>query len=211
MQDRLSEVQRRALVALASLPQEWVLTGGGALVGFYLGHRETRDLDLFFHGLARLERLPDEAFQALSEAGFSVRWVQRTPAFCRMSAEFGGQSVLVDLVAEPVPNVYPAERHTVGETHILVDSPSEILVNKLAALYSRSEIRDLVDVQALVMEGEDLAAAIGQVHLKDTGFSPADLAWVLRSLNVRALARADGYDSESLASFRDSLVDRLIT
>lgn len=56
----------------------------------------------------------------------------------------------MDLVAEPVPNVFPAETRVVDTTEILVDCRSEILVNKLGALYSRWEIRDLVDVKALV-------------------------------------------------------------
>jgi hypothetical protein len=46
--NRLSAIQERVLVALAALRPQWTLTGGGALVGFYTMHRETRDLDLFF-------------------------------------------------------------------------------------------------------------------------------------------------------------------
>ncbi|GDX83155.1 hypothetical protein LBMAG42_49660 [Deltaproteobacteria bacterium] len=38
----------------------------------------------------------------------------------------------------------------------------------------------------------------------------ANLAWVLRSLNVTALARADGYDPEPLVAFRNELVERLL-
>jgi hypothetical protein len=32
---------------LAGITPPWTLTGGGALAGVHLGHRETRDLDLF--------------------------------------------------------------------------------------------------------------------------------------------------------------------
>jgi len=45
---RLSSLQRRVLKLLAGLSPPWTLSGGGALVGFYVGHRETRDLDLFW-------------------------------------------------------------------------------------------------------------------------------------------------------------------
>ena len=45
---RLSALQERVLLLVADLTPPWTLTGGGALVGFYTKHRETRDLDLFF-------------------------------------------------------------------------------------------------------------------------------------------------------------------
>lgn len=54
---RLSALQRHILRVLASMDPRWTLTGGGALAGLYLGHRETRDLDLFWHGLSALPDL----------------------------------------------------------------------------------------------------------------------------------------------------------
>jgi hypothetical protein len=44
----LSALQWRALGVLAEVRPRWRLTGGAALAGFYLGHRATRDLDLFW-------------------------------------------------------------------------------------------------------------------------------------------------------------------
>lgn len=210
MPGSLSSLQERVLRALAGLEPRWTLTGGGALAGFHLGHRRTKDVDLFFHGIGALERLPEDAAAALRQVGLSVDFLQRAPSFCRLRVQGAGEVVVVDLVAETVPRVYPADHVQLGDTEILVDSRPEILVNKLAALYSRSEIRDLVDVKALVDAGEDLEAALALVSRKDAGFSPPDLAWVLRTLNVPALARADGYEPSGLVAFRDRLIDRLL-
>lgn len=210
MPGSLSALQARVLKALAGLDPRWTLTGGGALAGFHLAHRRTKDVDLFFHGLDALGRLPEDAAVAMRAEGMSVDFLQRAPAFCRIRAESAGEVVVVDLVAEPVPNVFPVERRLLDATEILVDCRAEILVNKLCALYSRWEIRDLVDVKALVDAGEDLEAALGLVSRKDGGFSPPDLAWVLRTLNVAALASPDGYDAAELVAFRDLLVDRLL-
>lgn len=210
MPGSLSPLQVSVLQALANLVPRWTLTGGGALAGFHLAHRRTKDVDLFFHGIDTLMRLPEDAASMLRAAGMSVDFLQRTPSFCRMRAEQDGDVVLVDLVAEPVPNVFPAEPQVLDSTEILVDCRSEILVNKLGALYSRCEIRDLVDVKALIDAGEDLDAALELVSKKDGGFSPLDLAWVLRTLNVAVLAKADGYDAAALTAFRDHLVDRLL-
>ena len=206
----LSPLQVGVLQALAGLNPRRTLTGGGALAGFYLAHRRTKDVDLFFHGLPALGRLPEDAAAVLRAAGMSVDFLQRAPAFCRLRAGLAGEVVVVDLVAESVPNVFAPETRTVEAVEILVDSRAEILVNKLGALYSRSEIRDLVDVKALVDAGENLDAALGLVSRKDGGFSPPDLAWVLRTMKVSALAKADGYDAVGLLVFRDELIDRLL-
>jgi hypothetical protein len=71
--DRLTPLQRRILRALAGLTPPWTLTGGGALAGVHLGHRETRDLDLFWRNRGELGRLVSEAVRALRGDGLDVR------------------------------------------------------------------------------------------------------------------------------------------
>ena len=86
---------------------------------------------------------------------------------------------------------------------IHVDTPHEILINKLCALLSRGETRDLVDVDALLTAGGDLERALADASRKDGGFSALTLAWVLQSLDTAA-------DAE-LESLRDALIERLLT
>ena len=66
---RLTPLQRDLLDAFFAREQRLFLTGGGALAGFYLGHRTTEDLDLFT--LPGLD-LADAA-HALDEAARSAR------------------------------------------------------------------------------------------------------------------------------------------
>jgi hypothetical protein len=42
---RLDPFQQELLAAFFAREQRFFLTGGAALAGFHLGHRETRDLD----------------------------------------------------------------------------------------------------------------------------------------------------------------------
>ena len=58
--DRLTALQRRILGVLAEITPRWTLTGGGALAGVHLGHRETRDLDLVAEPFAAIEP-PEQA------------------------------------------------------------------------------------------------------------------------------------------------------
>jgi hypothetical protein len=54
-------------------------------------------------------------------------------------------------------------------------------------------------VQALLDAGADLLAALRDAPKKDAGFSALTLAWVLRSFEVRPLARALGWSYEVIA------------
>ncbi len=77
----------------------------------------------------------------------------------RPEARRDGEVVVVDLVAEPAPCIQaPVE----AEPGVRVDTAYEILVNKVAALYSRNAVRDLYDVQCLLAAGGDLGRALTQ-------------------------------------------------
>jgi hypothetical protein len=94
-----------------------------------------------------------------------------------------------------------------------VDTLHEILVNKLCALLSRSEIRDLQDVRALLAKGCDLSRALADAPRKDGGFSPLTLTWVLRGLPVRSLSETVNLSAEQateLQGFRDELIRRIL-
>jgi len=62
-QGKLSALQQRILVVLSPLRPSWTLTGGAALAGFHTKHRETRDLDLFFHHPQDLGSIVSDATQ----------------------------------------------------------------------------------------------------------------------------------------------------
>jgi hypothetical protein len=47
LHSKLGELQQRFLQSFFAKENRFFLTGGAALAGFHLGHRETHDLDLF--------------------------------------------------------------------------------------------------------------------------------------------------------------------
>ncbi len=208
MDNKLSTIQRAVLDALRGFEPQAVLTGGGALVGYYFGHRETRDLDFFFRDRGTLEDIPVLVEGRLRAAGFDVSSAVVSPAFRRFDVRLGDDVLEVELVADPVAAVTPPGE---VEDGIVADSPYEILVNKLNALLGRAAIRDLVDVQVLVNSGLDLNAALKDAGKKDGGFSPPTLAWVLEKLPVRKLALDAGFDPDSLDTWRDTLRDLLLS
>lgn len=194
---------------LAGLDPPGALTGGAALAGFHCRHRPTRDLVLFWHGPGELGRISEDVLAALRRAVFGVESLQRTPAFHRLRVSGDGDTVLVDLVADSVETAEAPEYMELGDTRALVDTPHEVLVNKLCAILSRSEVRDLVDLRELLTQG-DLKKGLTDAARKDGGFSPLTLVWVLHGLPLGELMNdLDPVLGEGLPEFRDELVERV--
>jgi len=207
-------LQEQLITALAQALPTATLTGGAALAAFYTRQRTTRDIDLFFHGAARLDPIAlRTARDAIAGQVDRVVPLQSGASFARFEADSADERVIVDLVASPVPNIDQPDRRELRGVTVQVDTAREILVNKVVALLSRSELRDLVDVRALVATGGSLADAIAQAPKKDAGFSPLTLAWVLNGLPIERLARLDATpvdEVKTLVSFRDELIQRLL-
>lgn len=203
---RLTPLQHEILDAFFQRENRFFLTGGAALSGFYLGHRETHDLDLF-----TLADALDDAVALVGEitreAGASFESIQTAPDFRRLLVRRGLEAVIVDLVRERVPQLVYEKALIKG---IRVDSPEEILANKLCALLSRSEIRDLVDVRALEKAGYGLEDAIAAAAQKDAGLTPAQLGWVLGQMKLGedAITTAD-VSVEELRQYLADLIARL--
>lgn len=200
-------------MALSDLQPPWVLAGGAALVGFYLPHRTTRDLDLFWKGLTTLGRIPEDAADILRAVGLDVATLQTSPAFCRQAVRSATESCVVDLVAVPGRPELAPEMVRVGEHSIRVEPRQQILVSKLCALLGRSEIRDLQDVQALVESGADIEVALRAAPALDGGFSPIVLAQLLDGLPLSAVAPVVGLSPEEVTkiiAFREWLVAHLV-
>ena len=211
--DKLTALQWRILEILASVEPPWTLMGGGALAGIHLKHRTTKDLDLFWHGQSQLGMLPLEIRDRLTAAGLEVTVLQSGSTFYQLRVNDGQGVCIVDLVAESVPPTEAPRRVAIGDVSITVDTPQEILVNKLCALLGRAEIRDLIDVQSLLQSGADLQKALADAPRKDAGFSPLTLAWVLRDLRPKKLARVAGLEeagAADLENFKERLISALL-
>jgi len=202
---QLSPLQNAILHAFFRRESRFFLTGGAALVGYYLGHRTTEDLDLF-----TTAPVLDEGEAALRDAAVElkaeVEAIQTSPTFRRRLLRRADEAVIVDLVHDSTPQGKPKTRHGV----ILVDPPEEILANKLRALLSRAEIRDLVDTYHLEKAGTPLESAMQLAGRKDGSMSPAQLAWILSQIRIGADARIPGgLNAADLADYVHDLERRL--
>ena len=201
----LSDLQAGILGRFFARRSDFFLTGGGALVGFHLHHRETHDLDLF-----TTREVLDDGEQTLreisAELGLQVETIRRSPDFRRFLLKGHDGGVVVDLVRDIAPQLF--EKLKIGG--ITVDPAEEILANKLCALLSRIEPRDLVDVARLEEAGHSPIAALEFAKRKDGGMSASQLAWVLSTFPIPDDETSlHGMSRQELERFRDSLVARL--
>jgi len=177
---KLTTLQKDFLDAFFGREDRFFLTGGAALAGFHLGHRETNDLDLF-----TLSDALDDGLAIVTVIGqqwaASLETIHTSPDFRRLLLRRGDEAIVIDLVRKRVQQMVPEKPVISG---IRVDPPVEILANKLCTLLERAEIRDLVDVRALEMAGCRVEDALPFAALKDTGLTPAQLGWVLNQIEL---------------------------
>lgn len=202
----LNKLQKDFLQGFFKRENRFFLSGGAALVGFYFGHRETQDLDLF-----TLENEIENGFRLVKnvaqELNASVESIQTSPDFRRLLIKREQEAIIVDLVRE---YVFQLEKEKPKINGIRVDSAEEIFANKLCALLSRSEIRDLVDVREIENAGLDLEKALQVAAKKDSGLTPAQLAWVLNQIEFgKDLVPPGDVSLTELQDYLKDLIDRL--
>lgn len=204
--NQLTPFQREVLAAFFERERGYVLTGGAALAGFHLGHRTTDDLDLFTHDADAFERGRFIVADIASALGGTFETRQDAPGFKRLVLGRGSEGLVIDLVKDSGPASAPIE-----VDRILVDSPAEIMANKLTAIVGRAEERDLVDVMFLERAGVSVEAALPLALAKDGGCTPATLAWLLSEVAIPDGASLPaGVAAEDLRTYVAGLIDRLM-
>ncbi|MFY9345220.1 MAG: nucleotidyl transferase AbiEii/AbiGii toxin family protein [Planctomycetota bacterium] len=202
----LSTLQADLLRAFFAQERRFVLTGGGALVGFHLRHRTSEDLDLFAKPPVSL----DDGYHALAAAasglGATIEVQRRYPEFQRVIVRRNQESAVVDLVIDRAPDV---DQPVDVEHGIRLHSLREIAANKVCALLGRAEIRDLIDLRAILMTGADLRGVLADAERKDRGVSAATLAWLLDGVRIPDSAQLPGVAAAELDAFRIDLVRQL--
>jgi len=138
----LYSLQDKALDALAGHFGKFHLTGGTALGRFYLGHRYSEDLDLF------VNRDPDfKKYVATVRSALSRNFILSEDKII-LYDDFVRLWIpgLEELKIEMVNDVEERWGEPVMAGNIPVDTVCNILANKITALLSRDEPKDVFDI-----------------------------------------------------------------
>lgn len=173
--DVLYPIQDRVLGILNGLETGFYLSGGTAASRGYLHHRFSDDLDLFVNDDKQFGLWADRLIQALDAQGaWNVAVSLREQRFVRLSVVEGDAVLKIEMI-----NDVPSHIGSFRDDPLLgrIDSPENILANKVTALVDRDEPKDLADIWGFCCQlGLPLAPAIEGAGSKAAGIFPADVA-----------------------------------
>jgi len=203
--DRLYPLQDMLLRSIRKEDTGFYLTGGTAASRGYLKHRFSDDLDLFVNDDKRFGLWTERVIHALVHSGnWQVGILLKEERFARLEIGAGDITMKLELV-----NDVPAHVGEIFDHAALgrLDSPENILANKITALIDRNEPRDLADIWGFCcLRSLSLRQAIEGAQSKAAGVFPADLARVLCSANREDWGLIRWIDAPPAGRFVEDLV-----
>lgn len=170
--------QDRVLRIIRQADTPFYLTGGTAASRGYLQHRFSDDLDFFVNDDPLFSLWVDRVIHALRQpAGWKLQILQREARFARLVIAENDLELKLEFI-----NDVPAHVGKLRDDPLLgwLDSPENILANKITALIDREEPKDLADIWAFCCRmGFSIHQAIHDADSKAAGIFPADLARIL--------------------------------
>jgi predicted nucleotidyltransferase len=146
--DLLPQAQQKVLRELDKIPAGFVLYGGTA-VALHLGHRSSIDFDFFSSDSYTL----DDVKTSLSFIGIheilqaeknTLTLLVNSPDWVKISFFW---NITTGRIAPPL---------RLGKNHILIASLEDLLAHKLKTIFERIEIKDYIDVAAILRAGFSL-------------------------------------------------------
>jgi len=173
--DRLYPLQDEVLGALSAAETGFYLSGGTAASRGYFQHRFSEDLDIFVNDDSSFVLWAARFVDRLAaRSEWHTRVLLREARFVRLEVTSGETLLKVEMVNDVPAHIGSVTVHPqLGR----LDSPENILANKLTALSDRDEPKDLADVWGFCCRlGLPLARALDDASSKAAGLFPPALA-----------------------------------
>jgi hypothetical protein len=177
---KLYPFQDEVLKIIHPLETGFYLTGGTAASRGYLNHRYSDDLDFFVNDEPDFGLWVERVIQALNSAGnWELEILSRYDRFILLNLSQSELTLKLEFINDFPSRVGEVINHsTLGK----LDTAENILANKLTALLTREEPKDLADVWGFCCQMNlSLGEVITGEQGKAAGIFPADLSRVLLS------------------------------
>lgn len=166
---------------------DFFLTGGTALAGFYLFHRKSVDLDFF--SLKKLDKaVLENAIKTIArDLKLDYQLLHfSTDTFYSVELKTRNESLKLDFVSD-VPVQFGKIEDFDGD--IRIDSLENIAVNKVTAIFGRTDPKDFVDLYFLLKNKKfDFEDLVSKAKKKDVGITEFYLAGALDNIrNITTL------------------------
>jgi len=180
----LDPFQEEVLEAFFARESGFFLTGGAALAGYHIHHRETKSLQL--RTVEDRVRVGEAALLEVAiDIGAKIQRLEAPEAFGKFLLRREDDSLVVNIAQDLCPQVQP-EKTVIGE--IQVDRPKEITAKILSSLRTHFWLGELVDLRALEIAGYTVEDHLEAAAHRDPEVTPAEL--------VRALSEFEFGDDE---------------
>jgi hypothetical protein len=171
----------------------------------YLQHRVSDDLDLFVNYDPQFALWSGLIADVLLRQGnLQTTVVMRQQYFVRLLVTAGEVTLKVEMINDVPSHVGELRRHALLGR---IDSPENILANKLTALINREEPRDLADVWGVCTKlGLSIQDAVGGAASKASGIYPPELARRLCTATVRDWEQVMWLDPPTVDAYLADLI-----
>ena len=182
-EDKLYPLQDKVLKIIDSLDTLFYLTGGTALSRCYYNYRYSEDLDFFVNNDLKFMKISESVVNELRK-WFNVEIINRSDSFFSLKIE----SILkLDLINDVKFHFGKFEKKKIFSR---VDNVENILSNKLSALISRDEAKDVVDIWVITKSKKtNWRKIFVDANSKAVGIFPPDVASKLLDFPVDLLDR----------------------
>ncbi|MCL5612303.1 MAG: nucleotidyl transferase AbiEii/AbiGii toxin family protein [Chloroflexi bacterium] len=179
--DVLYPFQDRVLKVFNQVDTSFYLTGGTASSRGYLHHRFSDDLDFFVNDDNRFGLWAERIIQALTQTkDWSCQVLVKEERFVRVNLTENKAVLKIEFINDVPARVGQIQNHPVLGR---MDSPENILANKVTAVLDRNEPKDFADIWGFCTQKElSLYEAITNAQSKAAGVFPVDLARALCSV-----------------------------
>jgi hypothetical protein len=174
-----TQLRVAAIALAATMPTDFALAGSGAIRAHGVTRRPTADIDLFtpMRDPERFSSALDDMLAQLEAQGYRVEVTRRFELFARVRVTVDSEIVDIDLGSD-----WRGHEPVLLAMGAVLDE-YDAFANKLAALFSRGEARDYLDVDAIRRSGrrsdEELLRDVAE---HDAGFDIAVFTQQLRNV-----------------------------
>lgn len=172
----VNSIQEKILESFGEVKDsdQFYLTGGTALAYFYLKHRQSNDLDFFTSVEEIMDPFSRQLETHLAAKGFECARQRAFHSFVELIISLKGETTLIHLALDSAFRFEPTK--TFSEYPSLkIDNLTDIVSNKLLALFGRATLRDFIDVYSVIRKGHFSKQQLVEMAVrKDPGF---DLYW----------------------------------
>src|SRR5215467_9970456 len=151
--DTFPPAQRALWPELRAVP-DWFVLYGGTAIALRLGHRVSVDFDFFSSEHFRCERLLD---RMPFLAGGVITQRQDDTLTCSLQRE-GGEVSISFFGGLDFNRVRDPDR--TDDTRVAVASLADLMATKLKVLWQRANLKDYLDIDALLRGGIDLSTGL---------------------------------------------------